>query len=114
MLGADAMQPASAQDELFLLMYIAHPAPGSDEFGRIGGAFVVCLMDLPSKSAAHQRAVETIEAKGWTAASLEAAEVVQRDDVDEERKPYFDQALIDKEVIVFYPWMIDAPDAGRG
>ena len=106
-----AMDSYTTQDELFLLMYIAHPAPGSDDFGRMGGAFVVCLLDIEDKTEAHRRAIERIEARGWRAHSLEAAERVTREDVDIERRPYFDQALVEKEVVLFYSWAIDAADS---
>ena len=59
----------------------------------------------------EKAASAAVDRAGESLRDLRVAEIVQRDDVDDERKPHFDRALVEKEVVVFYSWMIDAPDA---
>ena len=98
---------------MYLLRYRAKPKPDHAQVGEIGGAYINCWMDLDSMEAAKAQAMDTINEEGWTVDSLDVAEVVLRSTCDEKNGTYFDQALIDKTVLVFHTWPIDAPDGGE-
>jgi hypothetical protein len=70
-------------------------------------------MDMASMESAKTTAMEMILEAGWTIESFEEAGMVQRSDCDEAAIAYYDQALIDKTVLVYHCRPIDAPDANE-
>lgn len=96
---------------MYLLRYLAKPNADHAQSGDIGGAYINCWMDLASIEAAKVRAMDMIREEGWTVDSLEEAKIVHRSECDDENAAYFDQALIDKTVLVYHCWPVDAPDA---
>jgi len=70
------------------------------------GTAIACWIDLPDQSDAEKRARVVIEDQGWTIESVddsyEITELSYSDDKDGLK--YYEQALIDREVFVFYPW----------
>ena len=96
---------------MYLFQFQAKPKPDSPEALRSGGSVVNCWMDMDSLETAKATAMDLIHEAGWTVVSLEEAQVVDRSDLDETKVAYFDQALIDKTVLVFHSWPVDRPDA---
>lgn len=69
-----------------------------------GGAMVGCWIKNQTKTNAYLIAKGWIENHGWVSLSLEDQYPVTEEDykVKSEGKRYFEQALIDDEVFVFY------------
>jgi len=98
---------------MFLLRYLASPRPDNQEAATVGGAFVNCWIDLPSLDAAKAAAEAMIEEYGWTVRRLEEQSQAFREDLAGESLEYYEQAEIDKTVLVFHTWPIHASDAGN-
>jgi hypothetical protein len=119
---SDGIEPVrrSSPNELFLVTIEARPAPGSEEFGELGGSFVNCWVDADDLRTAERRAVALIQADGWMPHRFEEWSLVTRetyadweplDDGEPDSRELFEQALIDGEVCVFYEWPVDDLDA---
>jgi hypothetical protein len=98
---------------MYFLQYTAIPGEQSEEAKKVGGAFVNFWIDLPSLAEAKASALDMLLAKGWTARSLEEAKSMSRDECGATGLQYFDQAMVDKTVCVFYLWPVDAADAEK-
>ena len=95
---------------MYLLRYVVKPKGDHPEVLTIGGAYVNCWMDVDSMETAKAQAMDLITEDGWRIESLDEADTIQRSECNEESIVYYDQALIDKTVMVFHSWPIDAPD----
>jgi len=119
---SDGIEPVrrSSPGELFLVTIEARPAPGSEEFGTMGGSFVNCWIDADDLRTAERRAVALIQTDGWMPHRFEEWSIVTREtytdwepqgDGGPDLRELFDQALTDGEVCLFNNWPVDAPDA---
>ncbi|HBL29456.1 MAG TPA: hypothetical protein DD490_21700 [Acidobacteria bacterium] len=91
---------------MFLLTFQAVPTPDAKEFHDAGGAYVSCWMQNQDKDDAEERARELIEDYGWEVESLEEGAVVTGADYeeDDEDREFYEQALVEGEVLVFNTW----------
>ena len=80
----------------------AIPHKGSAEQGRFGGALVNCWIKRDDLDEAVSVARRMIAERGWFSEGVEEARYCTREEFPEESRQYFDQALTDDEVLVFY------------
>jgi hypothetical protein len=95
-------------DRRFLVMYVA--VPGNEAEGSEGaaGAYVNCWINAGSESEAIRRASREVHDAGWVIEELRGVRVVTQADYAEgdPNLEYFEQALIDDEVLAFHTWPI--------
>ena len=91
----------------------ASPVAGTEDFVKFGGAHVNCWLALPEREALG-RAAELVEAYGWRVEAVDESREVTRDDYqpDSSGLSHFEQALTDREVVVFHTWPNEANDRG--
>jgi hypothetical protein len=91
---------------MFLLTYLAVPTSGAKEFHEAGGAYVSCWIQNQERQAAEQRATDLIQEYGWSVEGLEEGAIVTGADYDrdDEDREFYEQALIEGEVLVFNTW----------
>lgn len=90
-----------------------HAEPPADEReGDVGGAYVACWIDVEDLDEAVARAHANIVGSGWKPTELRDALLVARDDYepDDPHLAYFDQAILDREVLVFHCYPVDDAD----
>jgi hypothetical protein len=80
----------------------AFPNKSSPEHARYDCAFVNCWIKRDDLEEAVSIARRMIAERGWHSEALEEVRFCTRDEFPEESREYFDQALIDDEVLVFY------------
>jgi hypothetical protein len=87
------------------------PTPESQDFAQFAGAHVNCWLALSAEQAIV-RATELIEGYKWRVDAVEETREVHRSDYEQGSQAllYFEQALVDCEVVVFYTWPNDAAD----
>jgi hypothetical protein len=89
--------------------FLFHAVPdGIDQSNAVhGGAYACCWIDRPTRLEAEKTARSIIAQEGWLIRELEEAKAVDRSTYIEnpEGLEDYEQALIDKEVVVFvvYP-----------
>jgi hypothetical protein len=89
----------------------AFPNKSSGERTRYGGAMVNCWIKRDDIEEAVSVARRIIAERGWHSELLEEARRCTREEFPEESRQYFDQALTDDEVLVFYTHPADEPKA---
>ena len=91
------------------LFFAAKPQSDNPEAEEYGGAFVGCWIKDRTEDEARSVAEIMIEDNGWIPTKIEEQYPVTAEILDEgsEGKEYFEQALIDGEVIVFYTFPRD-------
>jgi hypothetical protein len=119
-LYADTIAPVhrTSAAELFLVTLEAQPETDSEDYGRVGGAYVNCWVDTAELRTAELRALQLIEANRWRAHRFESWELVSREaydsghpmDADPDVRELIAQAFADGEACAFYTWPIDAAD----
>jgi len=99
---------------LYIIRFCARPDPNSLNFEEFGGAFINAFIDAPTESDAIAIAQYKILKSGWIIESVDEISFQCRDDYadDDEGLKYFEQALIEKEIIVEFTWPID-PQEGE-
>ena len=80
----------------------AFPNKGAAGHGRRGGALVNCWIKRDDIDEAVSVARRMIAERDWHSETLEEARHCSREEFPEESRPYFDQAMTDGEVLVFY------------
>ncbi len=88
------------------LQYKVFPKKETPAFKAYTGARAVCWINVKSKKEARQKAEALIAETEWVIEILEDEHPVSREGYTEssEGLQYFEQALTDGEVIVFYTW----------
>ncbi|HYO16520.1 MAG TPA: hypothetical protein VE685_25260 [Thermoanaerobaculia bacterium] len=91
---------------MFFLTFLAVPTPDAKEYLEAGGAYVNCWIQSPDRFQAEERARELIREYGWQVEALEEGAIVTSEsyDEDEEDREFFEQALVEREVLVFNTW----------
>ena len=91
---------------MFYLTFLAAPTPDAKEFHDAGGAYVSCWIQNGDPQTAEQRARELIQDYGWTVESFEEGATVTGADyaADDEDRQFYEQALMEGEVLVFNTW----------
>ena len=94
-------------NRMFFITYHAEPNTGIQN-SEIGGAYINCWIEAESIDQAEQMARTKIEEENWTILDKEEAYEIQRSDYLENSNGlnYFDQALVDKLVLVFHTYPI--------
>lgn len=122
-LFSDTIAPVnrSAEDELFLVRFLASPLPENPESSSVSGAYVNCWVNAGDLRTAEKEALEAVTSQLWKATKFEHWEIVCRrcyvedPDLDEaERRDFLeclDEALEDGIALSFNCWSPDAPDA---
>lgn len=97
---------------MHFLTYLAHPTESAQEFADSGGAYVNCWILNDSRQAAEELAISMIDEYGWAVDALEDAGTVTSDDYteDDEDREFYEQALVEGEVLVFNTWPIGDED----
>ncbi|MCL4743256.1 MAG: hypothetical protein KJZ54_13760 [Phycisphaerales bacterium] len=99
--------------DMYLVEIHAVPEPTHDD-GTVGGAYVVCWIEAPDLDDAVRRARAEIVDAGWRPGELRRGHVTTREEYtgdNDGQLEYFEQALIDKEVCVFYSYPVhDEPE----
>src|SRR5262249_55748849 len=93
---------------LYYFLFHAVPVETNPHTSEHGGAYVNCWIDCPTQKEAERVARELIAQDGWVADKLDEARKVSRSYYDQnpEGRQYFDQALVDGEVLVFHTYPI--------
>ena len=91
---------------MYLFTFLAVPTPDAKEFEEAGGAYVNCWILNDDREAAEGRATDLIEEYGWAVEALEEGAIVSGEDYPpgEEDREFYEQALIEREVLVFNTW----------
>ena len=94
---------------VFFLQYEATPTRGSiDDQEGIAGAHVNCWVLRTTLQEAEEVAVEWIRKEGYVVGDADDAhEAIEGASRSEEAEAYFQQALIDGEVFVFYTYPVE-------
>lgn len=91
---------------MYLLTFLAVPTSDAKEFHESGGAYVNCWIQSGERYAAEQRARDLIQDYGWSVEDLEEGAIVTSTDYDkdDEDREFYEQALVEGEVLVFNTW----------
>lgn len=91
---------------MFFFTYLAVPTPDAKEFHDAGGAYVNCWIQSQDRHDAEQRSRDLIQEYGWSVEALEEGAIVTGDayEEDEEDREFYEQALVEGEVLVFNTW----------
>ena len=89
------------------ITYHVRPTEEFDNEEGIGGAYVNCFIESESSQQAQEIAKKQITELKWEIFELEELTHMDQDTVSEEKREYYEQALIDKEVFVFYTYPIE-------
>lgn len=89
--------------EVKFITYHVKPIEPSD----IGGAYVNCFIESNSSKRAQEIAERQITELNWQIIEMEELTVINQDTVDDDKREYYEQALIDKEVFVFYTYPLE-------
>lgn len=93
---------------MFLYTFMAVPTPDAKEFEEAGGAYVNCWILDDDRHHAQKRAEELIREYGWAVEALEEGAIVTSSDYDrdDEDLVFYEQALVEREVLVFNTWPV--------
>jgi hypothetical protein len=99
---------------MYLFTFLAVPTPDAKEFHEAGGAYVNCWILGDDRDRAEERASELIEEYGWDVEALEEGAIVSGADYpqDDEDRVFYEQALVEREVLVFNTWPRGDEDGG--
>lgn len=91
---------------MFFFTFLATPTEDAKEFHESGGAYVNCWIQSGDRHEAERRASDLIQEYGWSVEALEEGAIVTGDayDDDEEDREFYEQALVEGEVLVFNTW----------
>lgn len=90
----------------YFFTFLAAPTPEAQEYEQAGGAYVNCWIRSDSRDQAEARAATLIEDYGWDVEALEEQSTVTGADYgeDDEDREFYEQALVEGEVLVFNTW----------
>lgn len=91
---------------MFFFTYLATPTPDAKEYPDTAGAYVDCWIQSGDRSEAESRARDLIQEYGWSVEALEEGATVTSQDYqdDDENREFYEQALMEQEVLVFNTW----------
>ena len=89
-----------------LLQYHARPKEKPVNSDDISGAYINCWINDDNQKEAERRAIKMMDENGWAVLTLDEASSVTSSDYseDDQQLEYYDQALIDDEVLVVYTY----------
>src|SRR5688572_18132384 len=91
---------------MILLNYHARPVKVSKKPDDIAGAWINCWINSDDVDDATKRALRMMRENGWKEMEIDELFKVERGDYaeNENQLRYFDQALLDDEVLVVYTY----------
>lgn len=91
---------------MYLFTFLAVPTSEAKEFHESGGAYVSCWIQGSDREQAEERASDLIHEYGWSVEALEEGALVTSADYqdDDEDRQFYEQALVEGEVLVFNTW----------
>lgn len=94
---------------MFFFTFLAVPTPDAKEFQDSGGAYVNCWIQNKDRQEAEQRASDLIHEYGWSVEALEEGATVTSAaySQDDDDRQFYEQALVEGEVLVFNTWPRD-------
>lgn len=100
---------------MYLFTFLAVPTSEAKEFHEAGGAYVSCWIQGGDRHEAERRAAELIREYNWSVEALEEGAVVTTADYseDDEDREFYEQALVEGEVLVFNTWPPGEDDEGE-
>ena len=101
---------------IYFLQFEATPRRDSPYDGDADGAFVNCWVQAGTPDEAEALAAEGIRSKGWIVGAADEAHPVERTDyraAQGKGLAYFEQALRERMVVIFYAYVMDE-DRARG
>jgi len=91
---------------IFLFEFEAKPQATNPKCKTLAGAFINCWISRRKKSEAETIARRMIKKHGWTIVEFGKGSRITRSTQTPSGMKYYEQALIDKEVLVFHVWPI--------
>lgn len=92
--------------KIFLITYHAIPTEKVEDYKTQAGAFVNCFIEADNIYNGLKKAEEEIKKVHWTDLEFQDAVIADLENLDSDKIEYYEQALIDKEVLVFYCYPI--------
>ncbi len=89
---------------MFLLTYHVKPTSNKKNTGDSKGAFVNCYVVDDNLKNADKIARKEIKEMDWDIVKREEVQTVDKESIADDKKEYYEQALIDKTVFVFYTY----------
>ena len=82
---------------------------------EFGGAYVNCWIESPSLGEAVSRALAEVEGAGWRLDEVRRAHLTTRESYtgDDDGLEYYEQAFIDKEVLLFHTYPVKDEEHGK-
>lgn len=99
---------------IFLAEYEVRPAPHSEDFATVGGAFVVCFVRATDADAAHAACMRYFVETAWECVErTRLPQPLEREHLedDDEALDAFDEATTHGECFLFHLW---PPEPGEG
>lgn len=93
--------------KIFLYTYHAVPTEKVEDYETCAGAYVNCYVEADNVCQGLTKAEQEIKNAYWTDLEFQDAMVAEPDNLDSNKIEYYEQALIDKEVLVFHRYPID-------
>ncbi|MBX3628165.1 MAG: hypothetical protein KF892_24355 [Rhizobacter sp.] len=98
---------------MYYIQYEVTPAPDSEHFSSVGGAFVNCFVAADSVEKATELALQNFKDNGWLVLGIEEEPVfAERDDYLDQPEwlKWFDLAVAEGECYVFNEWPVEAQE----
>jgi hypothetical protein len=97
---------------IFFMSFQVSPRPDTPSFATAGGAYINCWIAAAAFEDAQLRARSLITEAGWLIGKLEISRVAAREDYRDapDGLAYFEQALVDREVLVIHTWPAEPQD----
>lgn len=91
---------------IFYIRFLARPLTGSHHYESVGGAYVSCYIDAQTETEARLRSKLEIEKAGYSIEREEDLSAVDTSCYTQKDlgREFYEQCLIDKEVLVFQTW----------
>jgi hypothetical protein len=101
---------------MFLVQFEATPRRDAAAPPDAAGAFVSCWIERQTREEAIEVARAAIEAEGWIVGEPDEAYSVDADTYPpgKDGREYFEQALIDKEVLVYHCYPAEDEEESAG
>jgi hypothetical protein len=89
---------------MYLITFVTNTTPEHADHGKVGEAYVTCWIDRETEEEAIEVASDMIVSDGWEVVRVEEVSTVTEAnyDEDDEYRGYYEQALTDKEVVLFH------------
>ncbi|WP_320004010.1 hypothetical protein [Shiella aurantiaca] len=86
------------------MTYHVKPTSNKKDINDTKGAFVNCYIVTDTLKNADKIARQEIEEMDWFILEREEVQTIDNESIEDDKKEYYEQALIDKTVFVFYTY----------